>query len=230
MGIAGRLDNIRQLLPGNRTTVDEERLLQLFWNRAELKKELNRLQQEHHFLLEEIKKREALALRAEEKLEELQEHLGDPDVAMHALAYFQLRALWNSCAAKLERFAEQLYTQQHERERRRYLIEFDQMRRRQLAEIDGRLKEARAEADTLEAQLKQLNALDEQLTAIRAQRIAAAREAKLAEEAADLAARKADALEQPAQENDAQALNAPAAEDNPAADSEKSESGADAGV
>jgi hypothetical protein len=82
----------------------------------------------------------------------------------------------------------------------------------------------------LEAQLKQLNALDEQLTAIRAQRIAAAREAKLAEEAADLAARKADALEQPAQENDAQALNAPAAEDNPAADSEKSESGADAGV
>ena len=154
MGIAGRLDNIRQLLPGNRTAVDEERLLQLFWNRAELKKELSRLQQEHHFLLEEIKKQEALALRAEEKLEELQEHLGDPDVAMHALAYFQLRALWNSCAAKLERFAEQLYTQQHERERRRYLIEFDQMRRRQLAEIDGRLKEARAEADTLEAQLK----------------------------------------------------------------------------
>jgi hypothetical protein len=82
----------------------------------------------------------------------------------------------------------------------------------------------------LEAQLKQLNALDEQLTAIRAQRIAAAREAKLAEEAADLAARKADALDKPAQEDDAQALNAPAAEDNPAADSEKSENGADADV
>ena len=46
----------------------------------------------------------------------------------------------------------------------------------------------------LEAQLKQLNALDEQLTAIRAQRYAAAREARLAEEAAADAARKAGAL------------------------------------
>jgi hypothetical protein len=76
----------------------------------------------------------------------------------------------------------------------------------------------------LEAQLKQLNALDEQLTAIRAQRIAAAREAKLAEEAADLAARKADALVQPEQDN-AQASGTPEAEDDHAGDSEKSESG-----
>jgi hypothetical protein len=77
----------------------------------------------------------------------------------------------------------------------------------------------------LEAQLKQLNALDEQLTAIRAQRIAAAREAKLAEEAADLAARKADALDQPALNDDTQASNTPAEEDNPSEDSEKGESG-----
>lgn len=76
----------------------------------------------------------------------------------------------------------------------------------------------------LEAQLKQLNALDEQLTAIRAQRIAAAREAKLAEEAADIAARKADALVQPEQEDDAQACVAPSTEDHSADDSEKSDS------
>jgi hypothetical protein len=78
----------------------------------------------------------------------------------------------------------------------------------------------------LEAQLKQLNALDEQLTAIRAQRIAAAREAKLAEEAADIAARKADALVQPEQEDNAQASGTIAAGDNPAEDGGKSESGA----
>ncbi|MFL6618591.1 MAG: hypothetical protein ACJ8MH_08315, partial [Povalibacter sp.] len=39
-------------------------------------------------------------------------------------------------------------------ERRRQLIEFDQTRRRSLAELDVRLNSARAEADTLEAQLK----------------------------------------------------------------------------
>ena len=77
----------------------------------------------------------------------------------------------------------------------------------------------------LESQLKQLNALDEQLTAIRAQRIAAAREAKLAEEAADIAARKADALDQPVQEDDMQASLTPPAEDS-AEDSAKNENGA----
>ncbi len=63
----------------------------------------------------------------------------------------------------------------------------------------------------LEAQLKQLNVLDEQLTVIRAQRIAAAREAKLAEEAADAAALKADMPETPA-DSDTQALNGPVPE------------------
>jgi predicted nuclease with TOPRIM domain len=154
MGIADRLENIRQLLPGNRPTVDEERLLQLFWNRAELKKELSRLQQEHHVLLDEIRKQEGALVRAEERLEQLHQYLGDPEIAMHALAYFQLRALWQACAVKLERFAQQLFKQQQERERRRQLIEFDQTRRRLLAELDARLNTARSESETFEAQMQ----------------------------------------------------------------------------
>ena len=46
-----RLSNIRQLLPGARQPEQDERLLQLFWNRAELKKELTRLQDERLKLL-----------------------------------------------------------------------------------------------------------------------------------------------------------------------------------
>jgi predicted nuclease with TOPRIM domain len=165
MGIADRLENIRLLLPGNsRPTVDEERLLQLFWNRAELKKELNRLQLEHHALLEEIKKQESAVMRADERLEQLQRYLGDPEVAMHALAYYQLRSLWHACAEKLERFAQQLFKQQQERERRRQLIEFDQTRRRLLAELDPRLATARSQAETLEAQLK---LMESELAALR---------------------------------------------------------------
>ncbi len=66
----------------------------------------------------------------------------------------------------------------------------------------------------LDAQLKQLNALDEQLTAIRAQRIAAAREARLAEEAANDAARRAGELTQPEDKDEIQVLNSPDFQDD----------------
>lgn len=155
MGISDRLG---QLLPGNRQAVEDERLLQLYWNRAELKKELGRLQHERHELLEELKKQQAAALRANERIGELEEHLGDPEVAAHALVYFQLRALWKSCASRLARFSEQLQNQQQDRERRRQLIEFDQTRRRQLADFDRRILEVRTEAQKLETQLKRMEA------------------------------------------------------------------------
>lgn len=153
MGISERLG---QLLQGNRQSAEDERLLQLYWNRAELKKELVRLQNERYELIEELKKQEAAVLRAGERMEELQQHLGDPDAATHALVYFQLRALWKACAARLARFAEHLQNQQQDRERRRQLIEFDQTRRRQLAEFDRRVMEARNEASRLESQLKEM--------------------------------------------------------------------------
>src|SRR5262245_31304607 len=154
MGISDRLSDLRQLLPGTRTPQEDERLLQLYWNRAELKKELSRLQDERHRLVEQMNEQEAAAMRSREQLEQLETHLGNPDVAMHALVYFQLRALWRTASAKLARFASQLRRQQEERERQRQLIEFDQERRRQLAEFDRSILDARAAADTLEAKRK----------------------------------------------------------------------------
>lgn len=154
MGISDRLGNLRQLLPGSQPPVEDERLLQLYWNRAELKKELGRLQDERCSLLERLKKQEGAAIRAHEQLEELEQHLGRPDAATHALVYFQLRALWRFCSLKVERFAQQLRQQQQDRERRRQLIEFDQARRRQIAELDQRLAQVRAEADSLQARMR----------------------------------------------------------------------------
>lgn len=164
MGISDRLSNIRQLLPGARHPEEDERLLQLYWNRAELKKELSRLQDERHQLLEQIRDQQAAAAGSREQLEVLEEYLGNPEVAAHAVIYFQLRGLWRSCATKLGRFAEQLQQQQADRERRRQLIEFDQGRRRQLADFDRRILDARSSADMLEAQLKLMEA---QLEAMR---------------------------------------------------------------
>lgn len=151
-----RFGSLLRLLPGSPPPATDERLLQLYWNRAELKKELGRLQDQHQELLERIKQHEAAAARSRDQWEELERHLGDPQAAVHALVYFQLRALWRACALKVSRCAEQQRQQQQERERRRQLIEFDQACARRLAECDQRLAAAHAEAEALQGQLQAL--------------------------------------------------------------------------
>ena len=54
MAISERFSSLRQRLGASRQ-VEDERLLQLYWNRAELKKELTRLQAERDQLLEQIR-------------------------------------------------------------------------------------------------------------------------------------------------------------------------------
>lgn len=158
MPISDRLSTIRQLLPGARQPEQDERLLQLYWNRAELKKELTRLQDERLKLLEQVRNQETATARAREQVQVLEEYLGNPEVAVHALVYFQLRALWRTAAAKLAGFAGQLQQQQTDREHRRQLIEFDQGRRRELADFDRRIHDARCKADMFEAHLKLMEA------------------------------------------------------------------------
>jgi hypothetical protein len=147
-------DRLSQLMPAARPPQEDERLLQLYWNRAELKKELSRLQSERHSLLEQLKQQQGAVTALREQVDQLEAYLGDPDIGAHALVYFQLRGLWRTCAEKLKRFGEQLQRQQEERERRRQAAEFDQTRQRELAAMDARLLEARANADALDAQVK----------------------------------------------------------------------------
>jgi hypothetical protein len=155
--LSDRLSSIKERL-GTSRQVEDEKLLQLYWNRAELKKELSRLQAERDRLLEQIEIQEGVAVKLREQLDYLEQYLGDPAVAVHALVYFQLRNLWRTCAAKVAKFSHQLQRQQEERERRRQLVEFDQQRRRDLAALGKVLDEARAEADDLERKLQQLEA------------------------------------------------------------------------
>lgn len=154
MSISDRLTTIRQRIAGVEPAEHEARLLQLYWNRAELKKEFVRLQDERYRLLEQIRVHESAATQAREQYAALEQYLGNPDAGAHALVYFQLRGLWRNCSGRLERFAEQLQQQQTDRERRRQMIEFDQGRRRKLADLERRIRDARSTADVLEAHLK----------------------------------------------------------------------------
>jgi hypothetical protein len=164
MEFSDRLSNLRQLIaPGARQPAEDERLLQLYWNRAELKKELSRLQDERHKLLEQLRNHEASFVRHNEQLLHLEEFLGNPETGAHALVYFQLRSLWRASSAKVARFAQQLQQQQADREQRRRQLEYDRTRRQALADFDRRIAEARSRADTLEAQLKLQEAELEQM-------------------------------------------------------------------
>jgi predicted nucleic acid-binding Zn-ribbon protein len=158
MGISDRLNTIRHRIAGVPHEEHEAQLLQLFWNRAQLKKELARLQDERHKLLGRLHAQETETEIAREQLAALEHYLGNPEAGPHALVYFQLRGLWRTCASKLERFSQQLYQQQADRERRRQRIEFDQARQRQLAELDRRIDEVRTEAETLSAHIKLVDA------------------------------------------------------------------------
>lgn len=157
MSLRERLARLRQALSGAEPVpVEDERLVQLFWNRANLKKELSALLDEREALREKLRSQEGAVRRARELTEELERYLGQPAIGLDALVYFQLRGLWRACADRLGRSAAELRRQQEERERRRRLIEFDQQRRRKLAAIDRQLLEAQSQADTLEAKLKLL--------------------------------------------------------------------------
>lgn len=153
MLLSDRLSSLKERLGPSRQ-VEDEKLLQLYWNRAELKKELTRLQAERDRLLEHIEKQDGAAAKLREQMDQLEQHLGDPNAAVHALVYFQLRSLWRTCATKVVKFSQQLQRQQEARERHRQLIEFDQQKRRDLSTFEKTLAEAKDEADVLETQLK----------------------------------------------------------------------------
>jgi hypothetical protein len=94
-----------------------DELLKLYWNRADVKRELKALRRERHELLDKIKEQEGAILRAQEQLEGLERLLTNPLAAANAMVYFQLRHLWRVGAQRLDQFARELQAQREKRER-----------------------------------------------------------------------------------------------------------------
>jgi hypothetical protein len=68
-----------RLLRGQSPDDTQQRLLELYWNRAELKKELLKLQDQQNRLLAKFDAQQAAAKVADGKLDELAELLGRPE-------------------------------------------------------------------------------------------------------------------------------------------------------
>jgi hypothetical protein len=147
MNLGDRLSGFKLPLLTPRREVDEDRLLKLFWNRAELKRELGDLDEQLYQLRDRLKQQEAATVRSQDELESLETLLGNPEVGFGALVHFQLRGLWRACHAQLDQFGSELRRQQEDRERKRQLVEFHQDRQARLKLADDRLAEAQAMFD-----------------------------------------------------------------------------------
>ncbi len=134
-------------------SADEERLMQLFQNRAGLKKAYADLKDEFHLLRDRLKQQEGSTLRVQEQLDALGDLLADPATGFGALVFFQLRGLWKTCHQQLSKFASELTQQQEVRETARHTAECEATKNMRLTDVEERLQAAGSVADAQREQL-----------------------------------------------------------------------------
>jgi hypothetical protein len=142
MRLGDRISALTQLLGPRRPSDEQERLLKLYWNRAELKKELASLDDDLYQLNDRLKQQSATTQRARDDLESLETLLGNAERGFGALVHYQLRALWRACHLQLAQFSAELRRQQEDRERKRELVQFHEERQARLEVAVRRLDEA----------------------------------------------------------------------------------------
>ncbi len=128
----------------------DERLLQLYWNRAAVKQELAALRRERDSLVTRLRDQEAEQARRDQRLHTLESLLADEERAACIVLHCQLRELWRECAARLSRFSAALAERQTRRMRERLHRGFEVERARQLGELAGPLAGLQAEVRDLE--------------------------------------------------------------------------------
>jgi hypothetical protein len=134
-------------------TQDTDKLVDLFRNRSELKKEFAALRAEKYSLEDRVKEHRGTIERVQQKLDHLEALLLDPEWVHNVVTFYQLRRLAAHCEARLGRFAEQLKQQREKRIRDRSLAAWQE-------ELDRRRGKV---ADKLGAHRRQMQALEEQL-------------------------------------------------------------------
>jgi len=133
---------------------ESEKLLNLYWNRAELKKEFAELRKEKLRLQDLVKQQEGATLRAQQKLEHLERLLVDPEWVYNVVVHYRFRALYSRCQSKIEKFAEQLKWQREQRLQCQLVDQWNQRRGEEAATIEQQIGEQRMQVQLLEDQLQ----------------------------------------------------------------------------
>lgn len=151
--------SIASALVGRKSeTDDEQQLLKLFWNRAEVKKELDGLRRETEKLSEQLRQRETAHLRVVQQLESLESILADPLQAANALVFYQLRGVWHVGRKRLARLGRELAERQRVREERHAETVFRAAKEEALAALDEKLAPLQTRARQIESDLHAVDA------------------------------------------------------------------------
>lgn len=139
--------------PAEEPTTDTDKLVDLFRNRSELKKEFAALRAEKYRLEDRVKEHRGAIERVEQKLSHLEALLLDPEWVYNVVTFYQLRRLGAHCEARLARFAEQLKQQRERRIRDHALAAWQKDIDRERRSISGSLGAHRKHMRTLEERL-----------------------------------------------------------------------------
>ena len=133
---------------------DNDKLVDLFRNRAELKKEFAALRDEKYQLQDRIKQHEGATARVQQKMDHLESLLLDPEWVHNVVTFYQLRRLAAHCNGKLSRFAEELKQQREQRVHKKTMDAWNEQRDVQAASIESEIGEHRLQVQLLEDQLQ----------------------------------------------------------------------------
>ena len=139
---------------GTTDTQETDKLVDLFRNRSELKKEFAALRNEKYELQDRIKQHQGNTARVQQQLKHLENLLLDPEWVHNVVAFYQLRALTLHCIEQLSRFAEQLKQQREQRAQHKALVCWNQERQQKVERIESRIGEHRMRSQLLEDQLQ----------------------------------------------------------------------------
>ena len=133
---------------------ESERLLSLYWNRAELKKEFAGLRQEQFRLKDKIREQEGATARLQQILDHLEDLLEDPNLAGNVMVYYQLRGLAGRCNRKLAGFAEKLKQQREQKQHSSVLHEWKISKTREARDVERRIHQQREKIQSLKDDLQ----------------------------------------------------------------------------
>lgn len=133
---------------------ETDKLVDLFRNRAELKKEFAALRNEKYQLLDRIKHHQGATARVQQQLLHLENLLLDPEWVHNVVAFYQLRALAGHCNRQLLRFSEELKQQREQRALDKVIASWNEQRAQRKAEIENRLDEHRDNGQRLQDRLQ----------------------------------------------------------------------------
>lgn len=139
---------------------EDERIVGLFRNRAELKKAYSSLQHELQSWKDRVKQQEGALARAQEYLRGLEERLSRADTGPPTLVFYQLRELWTHGHSLIESFGGELVARREaqEKEAHRHAVAQEMARCRAafdapIAAIQARAVAAGAAVDQVRGEL-----------------------------------------------------------------------------